>query len=125
MQTYTQPEHFCLRMQREAYSGPRAQGIRETIYYYMVSSMRFADSSSCITYMYGPGSPLKALKQRAVSSMSTGPPTFAINLACSSSVCDCSGQIEKDFLQCPQRAYICPERSLQSSLESRVGQVIC
>lgn len=34
-----------------------------------------------VTHMYGPGSPLSALKQRAVSSMSTGPPTFALNLA--------------------------------------------
>lgn len=35
-------------------------------------------SQDGITHMYGPGRPLSALKQRAVSSMSTGPPTFRI-----------------------------------------------
>lgn len=30
-----------------------------------------------MAHMYGPGSPLRALKQRHVSSTSTGPPTYA------------------------------------------------
>jgi hypothetical protein len=32
------------------------------------------------TYMYGPGSPFNALKQRHVSSTRTGPPTLEITL---------------------------------------------
>lgn len=93
-----------------------------TITWYLVCLCLTRDG---ITYMYGPGSPLSALKQRAVSSMSTGPPTFAMNLVYSSFVRVCSGKIEKDLLQCPQRADICLEQFFQLSLESRVDQLIC
>lgn len=94
--------------------------------YYKVSSMRFADSSRWYYLHVRAGEPLECVKTES-RVFNEHWPSYLRNkfslVALPFAIV--AGRIRRNSLQCPQLAYICLERSLQSSLESRAGQVTC